>query len=109
MFGIFYVLHNYKLFLCFYRKVRKTMIYECSICRKIVYLEDEFVDHIKEVHLSEVDDEIELLSEMISFYSDLKKTRRQEALLQKEIESADEWEFFGFYGNHGERLIFTKD
>ena len=85
------------------------MIYECSVCCKLVYLEDEFVEHIKDIHLSEVDDEVVLMSEMIAFYSDLKKTRKQEAITQHLVESAEEYEFYGFYGDDGERLIFAKE
>ena len=84
------------------------MIYECNICQKLVYLEDEFVDHIKDIHLSDVDDEVVLLSEMVTFYSDLKKARKQEALAYEEIELAAESEFYCFYGDDGERLVFTK-
>lgn len=85
------------------------MIYECSVCLKIVYLEDEFVDHIKDTHLSEVDDELVVISEMIAFYSDLKKTRQQEAITKQEVELAADSVFYCFYGNDGERLIFAKD
>ena len=84
------------------------MIYECNLCQKLVYLEDEFVEHIKDIHLSEVDDEIVLLSEMVAFYTDLKKARQQEALTYQEVELAAESEFYCFYGDDGERLIFTK-
>lgn len=85
------------------------MIYECSVCRKLVYIEDEFAEHIKDVHLSEVDDELIVISEMIAFYSDLKKTRQQEAITQHEVELASESEFYCFYGDDGERLIFAKN
>ena len=85
------------------------MIYECSVCRKLVYIEDEFVEHIKDVHLSAVDDEFVVISEMIAFYSDLKKLRQQEAITQHEVELAAESEFYCFYGDDGERLIFAKN
>lgn len=84
------------------------MIYNCNICQKLVYLEDEFVDHIKEIHLSEVDDEVVVISEMVTFYSDLKKARQQEALVHQDVELAAESEFYCFYGDDGETLIFTK-
>ena len=85
------------------------MIYECNICQKLVYLEEEFIEHIQEVHLSEIEDEVLVISEMIAFYSDLKKTRRQEAFTQREVESVAESVFYCFYGDDGERLTFTKD
>ena len=85
------------------------MIYECNICQKLVYLEEEFVDHIKEIHLSEIEDEVVLISELITFYSELKAARRQESLTQQEVQSSVEDEFYGFYGDNGELLIFAKE
>ena len=86
------------------------MIYECNICQKLVYLEDEFVDHIKEVHLPEYEeDDVVLISELVTFYSELKKARRRESLTQQQVESAVEDESYGFYGDNGETLFFAKE
>ena len=85
------------------------MIYECNLCRNLFYVEEEFVEHIQEIHLSEVDDELLVISEMIAFYSDLKRVRQQETLIQQQVEEASESEFYCFYGNDGERLIFAKN
>ena len=84
------------------------MIYECRICNKLVYLEDEFVEHIKEAHLSNVEDEVVFLSEMVTFYSDLRKARQQESLAYEDIELAAESELYCFYGDNGEIMLFTK-
>ena len=84
------------------------MIYACTICKKIVYIEDEFVEHVKRVHLGTVEDEIVLISEMVTFYSDLKRTQRQEALTKHQIKSGTNDQFYCFYGDNGERLIFSK-
>ena len=85
------------------------MIYECNICRNLFYVEEEFVDHIQEIHLSEIVDDVLVISEMIAFYSDLKKVRQQEAIIQQQVVQAAESEFYCFYGNDGERLIFAKN
>ena len=66
------------------------MIYECNLCQKFLYVEEDFVDHIKSVHMEEVDDEITVMSEMIAFYSDLKKVRKNEDMLLLEPKSATE-------------------
>ena len=71
-------------------------------------MEEEFVEHIKDEHLSEVEDEFVVISEMIAFYSELKKARQQEAITQHQVELAAESEFYCFYGDDGERLIFDK-
>ena len=84
------------------------MIYECRICNKLVYLEDEFVEHIKETHLSNVEDEVVFLSEMVAFYSDLRKARQQESLAYEDIELAAESGLYCFYGDNGEIMLFTK-
>ena len=85
------------------------MIYQCNICRNLFYVEEEFVDHIQEIHLSEIEDDVLVISEMIAFYSDLKKVRQQEAIIQQQVVQAAESEFYCFYGNDGERLIFAKN
>jgi len=46
---------------------------------------------------------------MIAFYSDLKKVRQQEAITQQQVVEAADSEFYCFYGNDGERLIFAKN
>ena len=86
------------------------MIYECNICQKRLYVEEEFVDHIKSEHLDEINDEIAVTSEMIALYSELKKAKQQEDILQLEAakSATEKNENYGFYGNGGERLIFSK-
>ena len=83
------------------------MIYECNICQKLLYVEEEFVDHIKTLHLDEVNDEIGVMSELITFYSDLKKARQQD-MVDGEAQSATPKENYCFYGEKGEKLIFSK-
>ena len=63
---------------------KRNMIFECNVCQKILYVEEEFVDHIKTVHLDEVEDEIAVTAEMITLYSDLKKAKMQEDELTME-------------------------
>ena len=84
------------------------MMYDCNICQLLVYVEDEFVEHIKRTHLSDTEDEILLMSEIISLYSDMKKARRQEETIRRDVELAANVEFYCFYGDSGEKLIFTK-
>ena len=86
------------------------MIYECNICQKLLYVEEEFVDHIKSVHLDEVEDDIAVMSEMIAFYSDLKKVRQQEDDIQLEAarSATEKNKNYCFYGDQGERLVFSN-
>ena len=85
------------------------MIYECRVCQKLVYVEEEFVDHVKDVHLTGIEDEVILISELVTFYSELRDARRQESLTQRQARSSTEDEFYGFYGDDGEILIFAKE
>ena len=70
------------------------MIYECNLCQKLLYLEEDFVDHINSVHLEGVDDEITVMSEMMALYTDLQKVRKNEDMLQLEPNSATEERIF---------------
>ena len=86
------------------------MIYECNICQKLLYVEEEFVDHIKTVHLDEVNDEIAVMSELITINSDLIKVRQQEDVTQLEAakSATEKNENYCFYGDKGERLVFSN-
>ena len=70
------------------------MIYECNLCQKLLYLEEDFVDHINSVHLEDVADEITVMSEMMVLYTDLQKVRKNEDMLQLEPNSATEERIF---------------
>ena len=83
------------------------MIYECNICQKLLYVEEEFVDHIKTLHLDEINDEIGAMSELITFYSDLKKARQQDVVDCAQSVTTPK-ENYCFYGEKGEKLIFSK-
>ena len=85
------------------------MIYECRLCQKLVYVEEEFVDHVKDVHLTGIEDEVVLISELVTFYSQLRHARRQESLAQQQARSSIEDECYGFYGDNGEILVFAKE
>ena len=97
------------MLLDFLISLSRKMIYECSICLNLFYVEEEFVEHIQEIHLSDIDDDVLVISEMIAFYSDLKKVRQQEAITQQQVVEAADSEFYCFYGDDGERLIFAKN
>merc|ERR1711994_140402 len=61
-----------------------TMIYECKYCKKRLYVEAEFTDHIKNVHLNGLDDERVVKHELASIDHDLKKVKEQEGAIQVE-------------------------
>jgi 16S rRNA U1498 N3-methylase RsmE len=47
-------------------------------CKKRVYFDEGYVDHIKTVHMNESNDEIVVFSERTSFYNDLKNRVKDE-------------------------------
>ena len=60
------------------------MIYECKYCKKRLYVEEEFVDHIKSVHLNGINDANVIKNEMTSINNDMKKVHQQEDLIKTE-------------------------
>ena len=60
------------------------MIYECKYCKKRLYVEAEFTDHIKSVHLNVINDERVVKNELATIDNDLKKVKEQEGAIQME-------------------------
>ena len=60
------------------------MIYECKYCKKRFYVEAEFTDHVKNVHLNVIHDDRLVKHELASIDHDLKKVRQQEGAIQME-------------------------
>ena len=49
-----------------------------------MYVEDEFMDHIKNAHLTGINDERVVQNEMTAYCNDLKKVRQQGDVIQME-------------------------
>ena len=60
------------------------MLYECSHCKKRLYIEEEFIDHMKNVHMNMINDARVVKNELTALDNDLKKVRQQGDVIQME-------------------------
>ena len=60
------------------------MLLECNHCKKLLYSEEEFIDHIKNVHMKMINDAWVVKNERMALDNDLKRVRQQGDVIQME-------------------------
>jgi hypothetical protein len=67
------------------------MLYVCNHCKKRLYIEEEFIDHMKNVHMNMINDARVVKNELTALDNDLKKVHQQgDVIVMEAARSATE-------------------